>query len=209
MDGVSTIPSIKSKAHGSKDFVVILIFPSIGSIFAGKDDISVTLARFTFVSTDVWFFLEGLDLTPALLFNFGKRLLREAKTSVRAFCPLVLNLIEILPLGQIIKLINDFSCDWVVFGTIVKCTWAVTLIGRSATCGIDTILIIWVVRIFSPITSKGEVLVASIDEPVLGKSLYLIVQEGVDTSSFLKMGQFVLSEGSCDIWIKLKVLRNL
>jgi hypothetical protein len=128
VNGIGAVPGIHGEVTVHECSQVTLSFAFI-SIFFGEEDISVTLARFTLVATNVWLNRVYFDLTPALLWNVGVRLFSEAETSVRAFCPFVLNLIVVFPHGQIIKLIDCFSSEWVLFGTIVKCTWAVALIG--------------------------------------------------------------------------------
>jgi len=84
----------------SNSFGRIIVNP-----FFAEKDISRTLARFTFVSTDVWFW-RLRHLAPALLINLGIRLFRESEASVVTFCPFNLIFFETFPVCQVIKTLN-------------------------------------------------------------------------------------------------------
>lgn len=131
MDSVGAVPAVHGVVVVHEGSQVILSLASITSfsVLFGKEDITTALAGLALITTNVWPWVVDLDLTPALLLNFRIRLLGKTKTSVGALSPFVLNLLEMLPLGQIIKLVDSLLGYWVFFGTIVKGTWAIALIG--------------------------------------------------------------------------------
>ena len=125
------------------------------------------MARFAFVSANVWL-LPHFQFTPALLLELWIRLLRESEAGVGALDPFILFLREIFPLSQVVETFDFFAGERVVFGTVVKCTRAIAGIGRMAVASIDAKLIIRGPSVYISVTSKLIIVIAIVNEPVLG-----------------------------------------